>query len=60
MHRSLLSIHISSKSALVLGELGGRCTLLNATVAGQPLYESLGFKAIGTSFTSIRGFRCKP
>jgi hypothetical protein len=44
----------------VLGELGGRCTLLNATVAGQPLYESLGFKAIGTSFTSIRGFRCKP
>jgi hypothetical protein len=39
---------------LVLGELGDRCTLLNATVAGQPLYESLGFKAIGTPYTSIR------
>lgn len=37
---------------LVLGELGDRCTLLNATV--QPLYESLGIKAIGTPFTSIR------
>ncbi|HZX28314.1 MAG TPA: GNAT family N-acetyltransferase [Telluria sp.] len=33
---------------LVLEELGGRCTLLNATPAGQPLYERLGFKAIGT------------
>lgn len=39
---------------LVLGELGDRCTLPNATVAGQPLYESLSFKAIGTPFTSIR------
>lgn len=36
----------------VLGELGDRCTLLIATV--QPLYESLGIKAIGTPFTSIR------
>ena len=35
---------------LVLEELGQRCTLLNATVAGQPLYESLGFKATGTLF----------
>jgi predicted N-acetyltransferase YhbS len=33
---------------LVLERLGDRCTLLNATVAGQPLYESLGFHAIGT------------
>ncbi len=33
---------------LVLEQLGDRCTLLNATVAGQPLYESLGFHAIGT------------
>jgi len=33
---------------LVLEELGTRCTLLNATPAGQPLYERLGFKAIGT------------
>jgi ribosomal protein S18 acetylase RimI-like enzyme len=33
---------------LVLEELGGRCSLLIATPAGQPLYESLGFKAIGT------------
>ena len=33
---------------LVLAELGERCTVLNATVAGQPLYENLGFKAIGT------------
>ena len=39
---------------LVLGELGNRCTLLNTTVAGQPLYESLDFEAIGTLFTSIR------
>jgi hypothetical protein len=37
---------------VVLGELGDRSTLLNATV--QPLYESLGIKAIGTPFTSIR------
>lgn len=33
---------------LVLEQLGDRCTLLNATTAGQPLYESLGFRAIGT------------
>lgn len=33
---------------LVLEELGDRCTQLIATPAGQPLYESLGFKAIGT------------
>ena len=33
---------------LVLEELGGRCTLLNATPAGQPLYASLGFKPTGT------------
>lgn len=33
---------------LVLEELGERCTQLNATVAGQPLYESLGFKATGS------------
>ncbi len=33
---------------LVLGQLGDRCTVLNATTAGQPLYESLGFRAIGT------------
>ena len=33
---------------LVLEELGDRCTLLNATVAGQPLYQSLGFTPIGT------------
>jgi ribosomal protein S18 acetylase RimI-like enzyme len=33
---------------LVLEELGDRCTRLIATVAGQPLYESLGFRAIGT------------
>jgi predicted N-acetyltransferase YhbS len=33
---------------LVLERLGERCTLLNATTAGQPLYESLGFRAIGT------------
>jgi predicted N-acetyltransferase YhbS len=33
---------------LVLDQLGDRCTVLNATVAGQPLYESLGFQAIGT------------
>ena len=32
----------------VMDELGDRCTLLNATVAGQPLYESLGFTPIGT------------
>lgn len=32
---------------LILQELGDRCTLLNATPAGQPLYESLGFRAIG-------------
>ena len=33
---------------LVLEELGERCTQLNATVAGQPLYESLGFVATGS------------
>ncbi|WP_409523921.1 GNAT family N-acetyltransferase [Nitrincola sp. MINF-07-Sa-05] len=32
---------------LVLEELGDRNTLLYATPSGQPLYESLGFKAIG-------------
>lgn len=32
----------------VLEELGDRCILLNATAAGQPLYERLGFAAIGT------------
>ncbi len=32
----------------VLEELGGRCTLLIATPAGQPLYERLGFVATGT------------
>lgn len=31
----------------ILGELGERNTLLFATPAGQPLYERLGFKAIG-------------
>ncbi len=33
---------------LVLEALGARCTVLNATAAGQPLYESLGFEATGT------------
>jgi predicted N-acetyltransferase YhbS len=33
---------------LVLEELGDRCTLLNATAAGQPLYERMGFVPIGT------------
>lgn len=33
---------------LVLEALGGRCILLQATAAGQPLYESLGFQATGT------------
>jgi predicted N-acetyltransferase YhbS len=33
---------------LVLEQLGQRRTLLIATVAGQPLYESLGFQAVGT------------
>jgi predicted N-acetyltransferase YhbS len=32
----------------ILAELGERCTLLNATPAGQPLYERLGFAATGT------------
>lgn len=32
----------------VLEQLGGRCTHLIATPAGQPLYERLGFKATGT------------
>lgn len=31
----------------LLDSLGPRMTLLNATPAGQPLYEKLGFKAIG-------------
>jgi predicted N-acetyltransferase YhbS len=34
----------------VLDELGDRCILLNATAAGQPLYERMGFAAIGTLF----------
>jgi predicted N-acetyltransferase YhbS len=33
---------------LVLEELGSRVTWLHATVAGQPLYEKLGFRAVGT------------
>jgi predicted N-acetyltransferase YhbS len=33
---------------LLLEELGDRCVLLNATAAGQPLYERMGFAAIGT------------
>ncbi len=33
---------------LVLEALGERCTELNATVAGKPLYESLGFKVTGS------------
>lgn len=33
---------------LVLEELGDRCVLLNATPAGQPLYEKLGFVPTGT------------
>jgi GNAT superfamily N-acetyltransferase len=32
----------------LMAELGDRCILLNATVAGQPLYQRLGFKPIGT------------
>ena len=32
---------------LVLDALGNRCTLLNATPAGQSLYERLGFAATG-------------
>lgn len=32
--------------ALALADLEGRSVLLNATRAGQPLYEALGFKAI--------------
>ncbi|MBP0588198.1 GNAT family N-acetyltransferase [Paraburkholderia sp. LEh10] len=32
----------------LLEALGGRITVLHATPAGQPLYEKLGFKAIGT------------
>ncbi|MCS0632501.1 GNAT family N-acetyltransferase [Telluria mixta] len=35
---------------LVLEELGDRCVLLNATAAGQPLYERMGFAAIGTLY----------
>ena len=35
---------------LVLDALGERCTLLQATAAGQPLYESLGFQATGTLY----------
>ena len=54
---------------LVLDELGDRCTVLNATVAGQPLYESLGFRAIGTlhqhqgllaAATAPSGLRARP
>jgi len=33
---------------LALEELGGRVTFLHATPAGQPLYEKLDFRAIGT------------
>lgn len=33
---------------LILADLGPRCTLLNATPAGQPLYQRLGFAATGT------------
>ncbi|WP_377705121.1 GNAT family N-acetyltransferase [Pseudoduganella sp. UC29_71] len=33
--------------ALVMAELGKRTVLLHATEAGQPLYEKLGFEAIG-------------
>jgi len=33
---------------LVLEQLGGRVTFLHATVAGQPLYEKLGFRAVGS------------
>lgn len=32
----------------LMQELGDRCMLLNGTVTGQPLYESLGFTPIGT------------
>ncbi|SKD02293.1 GNAT family N-acetyltransferase [Paraburkholderia hospita] len=32
----------------LLDMLGGRTTVLHATPAGQPLYEKLGFRAIGT------------
>ncbi|WP_225034506.1 GNAT family N-acetyltransferase [Paraburkholderia sp. XV] len=32
----------------LLEMLGGRTTVLHATPAGQPLYEKLGFRAIGT------------
>lgn len=58
MHGSLGMIIVSSEHQgkgigrrlmnLVLEELGDRCALLNATPAGQPLYESLGFKPIDT------------
>ncbi|MBC8022847.1 MAG: GNAT family N-acetyltransferase, partial [Burkholderiales bacterium] len=33
--------------SLALRDLEGRCVQLNATPAGKPLYERLGFKAIG-------------
>jgi predicted N-acetyltransferase YhbS len=33
---------------LVLEQLDGRVTFLHATTAGQPLYEKLGFRAVGT------------
>ncbi|MDN7184247.1 GNAT family N-acetyltransferase [Caballeronia sp. SEWSISQ10-4 2] len=33
---------------LVLEQLGGRVTFLHATTAGLPLYEKLGFRAVGT------------
>lgn len=32
--------------SLALGDLGERTVLLNSTVAGRPLYEALGFRAI--------------
>ncbi|OUL76751.1 GNAT family N-acetyltransferase [Paraburkholderia hospita] len=34
---------------LLLEAVGGRTTLLHATVAGKPLYEKLGFREIGTT-----------
>lgn len=39
----------------VLGQLGERCTLLSATPAGQPLYESLGFRPTGTTIHQHQG-----
>jgi predicted N-acetyltransferase YhbS len=57
-HASLGLIIVSSEQqgkgigrelmSLVLEELGDRCVMLNATPAGQPLYEKLGFVPTGT------------